>query len=413
MLCVCFFGSEKTGITDFWRIFVPVNSNIMKNLIGIMLCSTALLCSCKDKGGTFEINGHISSAEDKTVYFEAVTLDGINTLDSAQLEGNGDFRFKGPRPSNPEFFRLRVDEQIINLSIDSTETVHIEADLPAMATDYQVKGSRNCEVIKELSLRQIDLQKRIEAIYTNRQLMMGEQERLADELIGRYKEDIRQKYILENLSSAPAYFALFQTIGNVRIFNIANNPEDIKYAAAVATAWETYYPGTPRTENLHNITIRGMENTKRPAPFTLEGLDESKISMTGIIDIDLPDLQGRHRRLSDIRDKVVLLDFTAYLLPQSKERILQLRQLYGQYAEKGFEIYQVSIDPDEHYWKTACEHLPWLCVYEERGEESDYLRLYQVTALPTYFLINRQGDLVARTEQIPDLKKAVKELCEK
>ena len=92
---------------------------------------------------------------------------------------------------------------------------------------------------------------------------------------------------------------------------------------------------------------------------------------------------------------------------------MQLRQLYNRYAGQGFEIYQVSIDPDEHYWKTACEHLPWICVYEERGEASDYLNLYQVRSIPTYFLINRQGDLVARNEQIPDLEKAVKELCEK
>lgn len=385
----------------------------MKNFIGIMICSMALLCACEEKGEKFEVNGHISSAEDKTVYFEAVTLDGINILDSAKLKSNGEFRFNGSRPFNPEFFRLRIGEQIINLSIDSTETVHIEADLPTMATNYKVEGSKSCDVIKDLSVQQIGLQKKIEAIYNNRQLMHGEQERLADELIEQYKEVIKQKYILENPSSASAYFALFQAIGNVRIFNLASNPDDIKYAAAVATAWEAYYPGTTRTENLHNITIQGMKNTKRPAPFSLEGLDESKISMTGIIDINLPDLQGNYRRLSDVRDKVVLLDFTAYSLPRSKERIMQLRQLYTQYAEKGFEIYQISIDPDEHYWKTACEHLPWICVYEEQGETSDYLRLYQVAAIPTYFLINRLGDLVARTEQIPDLHKAVKELCEK
>lgn len=385
----------------------------MKKITGIIFCSMALLCSCGEKTEKFEINGHISSADDKTVYFEAVTLDGINVLDSTKLKNDGDFRFKGPRPFNPEFYRLRVDEQIINLSIDSTETVSVEADLPTMATDYKVEGSQNCEFIRELSLKQINLQKQIEAIYTNRSLMHGEQERLADELVDRYKENIKSEYILKDPASAYAYFALFQAIGNVRIFNLTNNPSDIKFAAAVATAWEAHYPGTTRTENLHNIAIQGMKNTKRPTSFPLEGLDESKISMTGIIDINLPDLKGNNRRLSDVHNKVVLLDFTAYSLPSSQERIMQLRQLYNRFSGQGFEIYQISIDPDEHYWKTACEHLPWICVYEERGEASDYLGLYQVGALPTYFLINRQGDLVARSEQIPDLEKAVKELCEK
>lgn len=385
----------------------------MKKFISTIFCSMALLCSCEDKGEKFEINGRISSAEDQTVYFEAMTLDGINVLDSVKLKSDGNFKFKNLRPFNPEFYRLRIGEQIINLSIDSTETVHVEADLPTMATDYKVEGSQNCEVIKELSLQQIRLQKQIQDIYTARNIMHGEQERLADELVDKYKNEIKQKYILENPSSAYAYFALFQAVGGVRIFNLSGNPDDIKYAAAVATAWEAHYPGTTRTENLKNIAIQGMKNTKRPASFSLEGLDKSKISMTGIIDINLPDLQGQFHRLSEIQNKVVLLDFTAYSLPHSQERIMQLRQLYNQYAEKGFEIYQISIDPDEHYWKTACEHLPWICVREEQGEESDYLRLYQVGALPTYFLINRQGDLVSRTEQIPNLEKAVKELCEK
>ena len=385
----------------------------MKKFAGIIFCSMTLLCSCGEKAEKFEINGHISSADNKTVYLEAVTLDGINTLDSAKLKDNGEFRFRGARPFNPEFYRLRVDRQIINLSIDSTETVRVEADLPTMATDYRVESSPNCETIKDLSIKQIQLQKQIENIYTDRSLMLGEQERLANELIDRYKANIKTEYILKDPASAYAYFALFQTIGNVRIFNLTDDPADIRFAAAVATAWEANYPGTTRTENLHNIAIQGMKNTKRPATFSLEGVDESKISMTGIIDINLPDLQGKNRQLSDVRNKVVLLDFTAYSLPRSQERIMQLRQLYNRYAGQGFEIYQVSIDPDEHYWKTACEHLPWICVYEERGEASDYLNLYQVRSIPTYFLINRQGDLVARNEQIPDLEKAVKELCEK
>lgn len=82
-----------------------------------------------------------------------------------------------------------------------------------------------------------------------------------------------------------------------------------------------------------------------------------------------------------------------------------MRGLYDKYSSLGFDIYQVSIDPDEHYWKTACEHLPWTCVYESRGEASGYLGSYLVRRLPTYFLINRHGDLVARDEQIDDLEK--------
>lgn len=384
----------------------------MKKMICAMAALTMLVTACKDKGEQFEINGRIAEADGKTLYFEAVTLNGIEALDSTRLDENGQFCFQGTRPFNPEFYRLRIDRQIVNLSVDSTETIHVEAELPDMGTDYEVEGSGNCQTLKEINNKLIALQQSIKDIANDKALTLGEQERLVHEKINLYKNEMKMHYIMENPASAPAYFALFQTVNGSLIFNPISNPDDIKFVGAVATAWDANYPGTSRTENLHNIAIQGMKNTKRPTPVSLEDIDPGKISAAGIIDIELPDIHGKNRKLSDIRNKVVLLDFTAYSLPSSQERIMQMRGLYDKYSSLGFDIYQVSIDPDEHYWKTACEHLPWTCVYESRGEASGYLGSYLVRRLPTYFLINRHGDLVARDEQIDDLEKTIRLLCE-
>lgn len=384
----------------------------MKKMICAMAALTMLATACKDKGEQFEINGRIAEADGKTLYFEAVTLNGIEALDSTRLDEDGQFCFQGTRPFNPEFYRLRIDRQIVNLSVDSTETIHVEAELPDMGTDYEVEGSGNCQTLKEINNKLIALQQSIKDITNDKALTLGEQERLVHEKINLYKNEMKMHYIMENPASAPAYFALFQTVNGSLIFNPINNPDDIKFVEAVATAWDANYPGTSRTENLHNIAIQGMKNTKRPTPVSLEDIDPGKISAAGIIDIELPDIHGKNRKLSDIRNKVVLLDFTAYSLPSSQERIMQMRGLYDKYSSLGFDIYQVSIDPDEHYWKTACEHLPWTCVYESRGEASGYLGSYLVRRLPTYFLINRHGDLVARDEQIDDLEKTIRLLCE-
>lgn len=385
----------------------------MKKMICAMAALTMLATACKDKGEQFEINGRIAEADGKTLYFEAVTLNGIEALDSTRLDEDGQFCFQGMRPFNPKFYRLRIDRQIVNLSVDSTETIHVEAELPDMGTDYEVEGSGNCQTLKEINNKLIALQQTIKDIANDKALTLGEQERLVHEKINLYKNEMKMHYIMENPASAPAYFALFQTVNGSLIFNPISNPDDIKFVGAVATAWDANYPGTSRTENLHNIAIQGMKNTKRPTPVSLEDIDPGKISAAGIIDIELPDIHGKNRKLSDIRNKVVLLDFTAYSLPSSQERIMQMRGLYDKYSSLGFDIYQVSIDPDEHYWKTACEHLPWTCVYESRGEASGYLGSYLVRRLPTYFLINRHGDLVARDEQIDDLEKAIRELCGK
>ena len=127
----------------------------------------------------------------------------------------------------------------------------------------------------------------------------------------------------------------------------------------------------------------------------------------GIIDMTFPDINGQEVTLSSLKGQVVLLDFTAFALEGSQERTMQLRELYNKYHERGLQIYQVSVDPDRHFWAQRCENLPWISVYCEEGVQSDILTLYQAQQIPCYFLIDRNCDLQARQEDIPDLEKAI------
>ena len=74
------------------------------------------------------------------------------------------------------------------------------------------------------------------------------------------------------------------------------------------------------------------------------------------------------------------------------------------------EIYQVSLDEDYHFWAQRSELLPWVCVFCEEGLQSDMVTLYRVDRVPTYFLIDRNCDLQARQEDIPNLRKAIEAL---
>ncbi len=68
------------------------------------------------------------------------------------------------------------------------------------------------------------------------------------------------------------------------------------------------------------------------------------------------------------------------------------------------------MDPDRHRWTQLCERLPWVSVYCEEGLDNDRLSIYQLQQLPSYFLIDRNLDLQARQENIPDLEKAIEAL---
>src|SRR5574344_1787572 len=134
----------------------------MKKIIFASLALLALYaCDSKPK---FNIQGEVSGADGKMMYFESSGLGSIVPLDSTKLKGDGSFEFNGDRPASPEFYRLRVGDQIINLSIDSTETINVKAQLGTFSTGYSVEGSSNCSKIKELSLKQIKLQNTINAL---------------------------------------------------------------------------------------------------------------------------------------------------------------------------------------------------------------------------------------------------------
>lgn len=97
----------------------------------------------------FNVEGTISEAQDSMLYFENIGLEEITKVDSVKLGADGSFSFKSEPGLSPEFYRLRISDQIINISIDSTETVNIKAAYPTMITQYEVSGSENCTKIKE------------------------------------------------------------------------------------------------------------------------------------------------------------------------------------------------------------------------------------------------------------------------
>ena len=152
-----------------------------------------------------------------------------------------------------------------------------------------------------------------------------------------------------------------------------------------------------------------MKNTRTPVKKTIE-IPKEKIVETGLIDISLRDLKGNIRKLTDLKGKVVLLDFSVYQTQTGAPHNLMLRDLYNKYASQGFEIYQVSLDADEHFWKTSADNLPWICVRDGNGVYSTNAAVYNVRQLPAYFLINRKNELSGRGEDIKDLDSAIKEL---
>ena len=370
------------------------------------------LCACTGK--SFNISGTITEAKDSVLYLENMSLSGPVAVDSVKLSEDGTFSFSQQAPEAPEFYRLRIAGQIINLAVDSIEQIGVKAQYPTMSAVYNVTGSDECAKIKELALLQMDLQRRINAIVTAPDLGVSAVEDSVLRVTNAYKNQVKRQYIFAEPMRAYAYFALFQTLrlGQMEslIFNPRSSEDDVKVFAAVATSWDTYYPNAERGTNLHNIAIEGMKNVRIVQSRQLSNIDPNLVNVSNVIDINLPDNKGQQRRLTDLKGKVVLLDFHVFAAEGSTQRIMQLREIYNKYHAQGLEIFQVSLDPDEHFWKTQTAALPWICVRDERGPQSEYLVSYNIQNIPTFFLVGRNSDLYKRDAQIKDLDAEIRSL---
>lgn len=375
-------------------------------------CGALCAVSCTQK--KFHVDGTIANAKDSILYFENMGLNGPVVLDSVRLGEDGAFAFSEKATEAPEFYRLRIAGQIINVSIDSTETVNVKAHYPDMASRYEVTGSDNCSRIKELTLIQMALQRQIQDIAQNLNLNSQTINDSLQKVLEAYKNKVKLNYIYKEPMKASSYFALFQTINagdaSLLIFNPRASAEDVKVYAAVATSWDTYYPKAVRGANLHNIAIEGMKDVRIIQNNQRRVLDASKLKASGIIDVALPDHHGVIRKLTDLKGKVVMLDFHVFASQQSTGRIMALRELYNKYHDRGFEIYQVSLDPDEHFWKTKTAALPWISVHADADAQNDVLVNYNVRSIPTYFIIDRNNTLQKRDVQIKDLDAEIRSL---
>ena len=383
------------------------------NYFATTLFLAAAIASCT--GDKFHINGNITDAQDSVLYLENMSLNGPVTIDSVKLDASGSFDFAVAANDAPEFYRLRIDRQLISLSVDSTETVSVKASYPVMSSNYEVTGSENCAKIKELALLQMQLQQQVNAIVKNPQLGIEAVNDSIDKIIVPYKENIKRNYIYREPMKSYAYYALFQTIvvgpAEALIFNPRNSEDDVKAFAAVATSWDSFHPNAERGKNLHNIALEGMKNIRIVRANANQTLSADKVNTEGNIEIALTDNRGITRRLSELKGKVVLLDFHIFATDESAKRIMLLRELYDKYHDRGLEIYQVSVDSDEHFWKTKTAALPWICV--RATADDDVLQLYNVQSIPMFYLLGRDNTVQKRDLQIKDLESEIQALLQK
>ena len=391
------------------------HKTLFTSLIGTLSMGLlVMLSSCSGEGNKFRIQGTITGAVGKTLFLEHQGLTAIEPIDSAVLDERGKYKMGGEAPEYPEFYRLRLEKQVIPFSVDSIETITINSDAQSFATGYTIEGSIPAEKIKHVWLAQLDANVAMSQLvqkYDAGKISYADFANHRDSILQSYK-DVAQEVIFEDPKSPVAYFALFQQIDGNLIFNIYDK-KDSRIFAAVANVYDTFYPESERRDHLYNLALRSIavvrqqEKTAREIA-RIDSLPQPKVRRIGYFDISLPNIDGKEVRLSEVaKDHMTLLSFTAMDTDWSVAYQSQISSLYQTYSGHGLRIYQVSFDGDSYVWKNRVAQQPWHNVRDTDGVYSSLIGLYNIGSLPALFLINAQGDIVARASSFDELRSLI------
>lgn len=352
----------------------------MRNLLIISLAAAGLLLFSCESGKEWKLNGTIGNAPESTLVVQASDNGRWYTLDTVMTDKDGDFSYRHVAAGYPDIYRLNLGDKSIYFPIDSVETISITADADNYDTDYTISGSTAADMMMAVD-------KRIRETVSAK----GNVAAVSDSLLKRELGGM----IIGDPAGIVSYYIINKQVNGQRIFNPDNN-RDNKVIGAVANAFNEYRPTDPRTRYLRAIYL-----AHRPSVRSTEPLDTVHATEIGFFDIDLTDNTGATHTLSDVvnRNKVVVLNFTAYLADWSPAYNLELAKAYEKYHNSGLEIYQIGLDEDEFQWKQSAKNLPWITVYNPTTTGADLLMKYNVQVLPATFII-ANGELVKRVDDV-------------
>lgn len=365
--------------------------SMKKSIVLFPLAAALLLCGCHSS--KVRISGRFVGNDATTVYLEQVTPLAQSVIDSTVLDKDGSYRlFIKTAAKSPALYNIVYNGERIPLFLAAGDRLTVNS-IGNIIRNYTVDGSEESELLRQFYQAFVTGAQNLDKLatrFSNTALSETDRQALIKEYTAEYYRIRREqlRFIIEHKASLAAVYALYQRLpGDTYLFN---GDSDVVYFRTVAEALEQSYPESPYLQSLL------AEIARMDARINLS----SRIVETGYPDLELSDIYGKKIRLSSLMGKVVLLDFWSAELGNSNVLNAELKEIYAKYtkANTPFEVYQVAIDTSKPLWIIAVQEqqLPWISVSDLRGKASQALGMYNVQKLPTNFLIDKEGTLVAR-----------------
>jgi len=369
----------------------------MKKYFLILL--TAVIASCGTNSNKFTVEGTLEQADQDTLYLAHLGLQTITNVDSVIVGANGEFSLSHEIEA-PDFYLLRTNPQnYVTLIAAPGETIKIRANMKALGETYVVDGSDDSELLSKMRHRLNKNVKKLDSLGNVFRKSVdspgfdGIRTRLNEQSQEIFKDQrsFTMKFIDDNEGSLATMMALYQQIAPRRY--VLNPEVDFAYFQKVDSALMANYPELSSVKALHQQVqdIEGhMAATDIEKTATAIGSEAPEIA--------LPNPDGEVVRLSSLRGNYVLLDFWAGWCRPCRIENPNLVKAYNKYHDKGFEIYQVSLDRNRESWLKAIEddNLSWTQVSDLQFWQSEAAREYGVESIPANFLLDKEGKIIAK-----------------
>jgi peroxiredoxin len=347
-----------------------------------------------------QIKGTLRGTADmEMIYLQELGGNETATVsDSVKFDDKGYFIFK-KKLSQPAFYSLKAGGRLVTLLVHPGEKVVVSGDVRHLPLTYSIEGSKDSESICQLSRKmehthfvRDSLNRTLQKFLDNRNIA-NIQRQLEWNYINEV--DSLRAYNIRFLDNDPkslvSIYILYQKL-EPDIF-LFSEEDDLKYFQRADSFLYKRYPKVPYVKVLHSNVINMTEQSRL---LRLNRL----LSLLGreAPDISLSAPTGEIKKLSALRGKYVLLDFWASWSAPCRTENINLLTIYEKYRNKGFEVFQVSLDQSKTAWERAIreDDLPWVNVSDLKFWDSETVKQYGIETIPANFLIDKDGTVLSK-----------------
>ena len=363
--------------------------------IAVLGLAALMAVGCSKNNGA-QINAQIEGANNADVVLYQLAVNQIKPVDTVKTSADGALKCTVAMPdAQPEFYYLVYKgNKLASLVLKAGDKVNVKVD--TLGKELSVEGSQETLLLGQYEKGLAKVSSELEAMASQMEAAFSKKDIKSAELVNQQMSkayvDYRKgliKSIMENPYSFANINALYHSIAQqLPVFSTEN---DFLLFQRVHDSLATLYPAS--------VYLKSLEGQIQRAKNAMAMVDKiNQANQTSFPNLSLPDINAKNVELSSLEGKPFILMFWTITEPSQKMFNNDLKEVYHKYRNSGLEVYQVSLDSDKTAWAAAVkeQELPWISVCDGKGVMSPAVSAYNLASIPTMFVFNAKGDIVAK-----------------